>query len=145
MKTIAFLFILIGSVVFCQTGMNWRDAKIRSCKTFAECVTRADGTDLHRRKVQFYDAAIALWKSSDTQEARARVLYLRAVSLIREAKGDTGFKGDSSTILKVTHTDEYKDKAFADAKEDLDTALSVGKGLEGAQKRDAEKLLKEID
>ncbi|GBF51913.1 hypothetical protein LPTSP4_34510 [Leptospira ryugenii] len=77
----------------------------------------AEKTDIHRKKISFYNKAIALFEAKDGVKNKARVHLKRANSLIREAKGDTGYKGEIA--LKVTHKPEYKKGQFDKAKADL--------------------------
>ncbi len=66
----------------------------------------------------FFDEAILQHRSADKESSKIETLLKRANSIIKEANGDSGYRGD--VILKVTHKPEYKKAQFAKAKDDLE-------------------------
>ncbi len=88
------------------------------CNTFAECMAKSEKTDIYRKKISLYDEALVHYKKTDSEILRARALLNRANATIREALGDTGYKGEIP--LKVTHKPEYKTNQFKKATADLD-------------------------
>ena len=106
--------LCFGISLFAQNG----NAK-QLCSSFKDCISKAEKTDIHRKKIQLYDEAIVNFKSSDGEKNRISILLKRANSIIKEANGDTGYKGEIA--LKVTHKPEYKKQQFDKASEDLNS------------------------
>lgn len=90
-----------------------KDSKKKLCRDFSDCLAKAETTDVHRRKIQFFTEAESLWESKDTEEKLYSMLFLKANSIVKEALGDSGYKGE--TVLKVTHTANYKKEQFEKA------------------------------
>ncbi len=110
-------FLVFPILIFCQ-GLIFlellaQEKKKPLCSTFSDCLEKAEKTDIHRRKVQFFTEAEAVWKKSDSEPILYKVLWQMANSIVKEALGDTGYKGE--TILKVTHTEAYKKEQFSKA------------------------------
>ncbi|TGN14723.1 hypothetical protein EHS11_00755 [Leptospira ilyithenensis] len=104
--------LCFGLSLFAQDG----NAK-KLCSSFTDCSSKAEKTDIHRKKIQLYSEAITNFKSSDGEKNKISILLKRANSIIKEASGDTGYKGEIA--LKVTHKPEYKKQQFDKAREDL--------------------------
>lgn len=111
-----------------------------NCNSFKTCYERSTKTDVYRNKIRYLDGALHYWKSRDGKNVRAGALVERAEYRIREAGGDTGYKG--SEIVKVTHKKDYKESAYKSAISDLNEALKDPKSL-GNQKEAASQLLDE--
>ncbi|TGL61827.1 hypothetical protein EHQ58_04225 [Leptospira ognonensis] len=90
------------------------------CNSFSDCTAKALKTDIYRKKISFYEEALRIFKKSDGDLARSKVLLLKANATVREALGDTGYKGEIA--LKVTHKPEYKSAQLKKATADLDEA-----------------------
>jgi hypothetical protein len=91
--------------------------EIKVCKTFSECVMKSEKTDIHRKKITFYEEALKIYQPINGNLAKTKVFLLKANSIVREASGDTGYKGEIA--LKVTHKPEYKKLQFEKARADL--------------------------
>jgi len=130
--------LCIGFCVFAQEG----NVK-KICSSFSDCSSKAEKTDIHRKKIQLYDEAIANFKPADGEQKRISVLLKRANSIIKEANGDTGYKGEIA--LKVTHKPEYKKQQFAKAKEDLSSIESSASRLNSDEQLLYESLKSEIN
>lgn len=108
-----FFSILIFFHASVYLGLVAQKSKKPLCLDFSECVQKAEKTDIHRRKIQFYTEAEGIWKETNSEQLLYKVLWQMANSIVKEALGDTGYKGE--TILKVTHTEVYKKEQFSKA------------------------------
>ncbi|MDZ4726363.1 MAG: hypothetical protein SH817_09400 [Leptospira sp.] len=112
------IILLFSLLINISLGLVAKDpAPKKLCKSFNECITLAEKTDIHRKKISLYDEALVLVSDKDGISKKTKVNLLRANSLIREANGDTGYKGDLA--LKVTHKPEYKKAQYTKANTDL--------------------------
>ncbi len=97
-------------------GVRAGDAK-KLCVTFSDCVAKAEKTDIYRKKISLFEQALTLHKVEDGDLAKIKILLKKADALVREANGDTGYKGEIA--LKVTHKPEYKEAQYVKARRDL--------------------------
>jgi hypothetical protein len=104
--------LLIFSALFAKT----MEAK-EICSNIKDCLEKSEKTNIHRKKIRYYDEAINGQKSAKKNDLIVIVYLLRANSVIREAQGDTGYKGEIA--LKVTHKPEYIKSQYQKAKLDL--------------------------
>lgn len=113
MKKIFLFLLLIG-----LRNLTAKEPEIKKiCSIFSECVAKGEKTDIHRKKMTFFEEALNLYKVSDGEKVKWKVLLKRANSIILEAGGDTGYKGEIP--LKVSHKPEYKKSQNEKAKVDL--------------------------
>lgn len=135
--------MLVFALLFISwTYCNAQGRKINlptNCNSFKSCYTLSTETDILRNKIRYLDGAIHSWKAKDTKQVRARAFFERAQYLIREAKGETGYKG-TEINLKVSHTKAYKETSFKSAISDLTQALTEPNSL-GDQEKEAVGLL----
>jgi hypothetical protein len=110
-----------------------------NCSSFQSCYDLSTKTDILRNKIRYLDGAIHFWKTKDTKQVRARAFNERAQYLVREALGETGYKG-SEINLKVNHNKAYKETSYESAISDLTEALT-DPSLLGDQEKEATKLL----
>ncbi|EOQ95090.1 hypothetical protein LEP1GSC195_0694 [Leptospira wolbachii serovar Codice str. CDC] len=87
------------------------------CQSLSDCETKADATSIHRKKITLLSFGLTEY-SKDAPVQKLIPSYLkRARSIILEANGDTGYKGE--VVLKVSHKPEYKQSQLIKAEEDL--------------------------
>ncbi|MCU0823681.1 MAG: hypothetical protein MUF77_03465 [Leptospira sp.] len=85
------------------------------------------GTSIHRKKINFLTDAIENYSKKLTENERADLYLERARSIVIEASGDTGYRGEIQ--LKVTHKPEYKNSQMQKAKADLDLVNGLNQNL----------------
>lgn len=87
------------------------------CLSLSDCETKADATTIHRKKISLLTFGLTEY-AKDTPVEKLIPIYLKRVrSIILEANGDTGYKGE--IVLKVSHKPEYKQSQMLKAEEDL--------------------------
>ncbi|WP_039927583.1 hypothetical protein [Leptospira vanthielii] len=87
------------------------------CQSLSDCETKADATTIHRKKITLLSFGLTEY-SKDFPVQKLIPFYLKRVrSIILEANGDTGYKGE--VILKVSHKPEYKHSQLIKAEDDL--------------------------
>jgi hypothetical protein len=111
-----------------------------NCDSFKTCYTKSISTDIYRNKIRYLDGALKFWKTTDGDGNLVKALLERANFLIKEAGGETGYKGGDMN-LKVSHNKEYKETAYLSAIQDITDALKNEKGI-GGKKAEAQNLLK---
>lgn len=113
----------------------------KDCNTFDSCYAKSGQTDVYRNKIRYIDGAIHYWSEKDGESRLYTALVEKADYTIREAGGDTGYKG-TEINLRVNHKKEYRKIAYQSAIQDLSEALKNSKYL-GDKKQSAESLLRE--
>lgn len=115
------LFIFAVHVLVAESNVS------KLCNSFSDCTAKALKTDIYRKKISFYEEALRIFKKSDGELSRSKVLLLKANATVREALGDTGYKGEIA--LKVTHKPEYKSAQLKKATADLNEAEKQYEGF----------------
>ncbi|MCW7492722.1 hypothetical protein ND861_08690 [Leptospira sp. 2 VSF19] len=101
------------------------------CLSLSDCETKADATTIHRKKITLLNFALSEYAKNAPIE-KLLPLYLKRVrSIILEANGDTGYKGE--IVLKVSHKPEYKQSQRLKAEDDLKFLESNQNYLTSAQ------------
>ncbi|MDF3820312.1 hypothetical protein P3G55_10395 [Leptospira sp. 96542] len=107
-------FFLVCIFLITQTTIHGNE---KICLGFQDCIDKASKTSIHRKKINFYTEAIDRYANFKSEGRLAKVYLLRAKSIITEASGDTGYRGEID--LKVTHKPEYVKNQLVKAKLDL--------------------------
>lgn len=110
-------------VLFFVFQIYSQDQKAKYCSSLKDCVKKSEATTIHRKKINFYTDALENFTSKVSDNDRAILLLSRAKSIILEANGDSGYRGEID--LKVTHKPEYKKAQLDKAKLDLDQVEKV--------------------
>jgi hypothetical protein len=127
MKNLALIFVFTLSWTYCYAQARKVNLPT-NCNSFKTCYDRSTKTDIYRNKIRLLDGAIHFWKPEDTKQAKSRAYYERAKYLVREASGETGYKG-KDVNLKVNHNKAYKETSISAAIEDLQEAMKDPKSL----------------
>ncbi|TGL41572.1 hypothetical protein [Leptospira perdikensis] len=110
-------FLLIVLLTVLNLSLQAEPKTKNICLSLSDCESKADATEIHRKKITLLSLGITEY-SKDSPIPKLIPLYLkRAKSIILEANGDTGYKGE--VILKVSHKPEYKQSQLIKAEEDL--------------------------
>lgn len=88
-----------------------------TCNSLTDCEEKAGSTEIHRKKISLLSFGISEYASSATIRDLIPLYLKRVKSIILEANGETGYKGE--IVLKVTHKPEYKMTQLKKAEEDI--------------------------
>lgn len=87
------------------------------CFSLADCEFKAEATTIHRKKITLLSFGLSEYAKDASAQELIPIYLKRAKSIILEANGDTGYKGE--VILKVNHKPEYKQSQLLKAEDDL--------------------------
>jgi len=136
-KKIAITLMIISWV---QCSASDRKISIpKNCNSFDSCLEKSKESDVLRNKIRYLDGCIHYWNKADGDEKKIAAIIERAEYIIREAGGDTGYKGDD-VVLKVNHKKEYRETSYNSAIKDLEMLLDNSK-LDSKSKGKSEQLL----
>jgi hypothetical protein len=121
------LLSLILVFLFNLSSTFANEPKSKFCNSLKDCREKFLGTSIHRKKINFLTDAIENYSKKLTENERADLYLERARSIVIEASGDTGYRGEIQ--LKVTHKPEYKNSQMQKAKADLDLVNGLNQNL----------------
>ncbi|TGL88303.1 hypothetical protein EHQ68_10805 [Leptospira congkakensis] len=105
------LLTLYGVSLFSESNLK------ALCENLDDCEKKADLTEIHRKKITLLTFGITEYGKGASIQSLCPLLLKRIKSIILEANGDTGYKGE--IILKVNHKAEYKQSQLLKAEEDI--------------------------
>ncbi|MCZ8343713.1 MAG: hypothetical protein O9301_11815 [Leptospira sp.] len=126
------LFVLFIVLLFNHSFVYANEAKTKFCTSLKDCRDKYLGTSIHRKKINFLTDAIENYSSKLNENEKAELYLERARSIVLEASGDTGYRGEIQ--LKVTHKPEYKNSQMQKAKSDLDLVIGLNQNLSESNK-----------
>jgi len=132
-------FFLVITFIFSFSSLFSKETPpSKLCNSFSDCSLKANKTDIYRKKISLYEEALKLFKKSDGEVAKIKVHLFKANAIIREAQGDTGYKGEIP--VKVSHKPEYKDAQFQKAEFELKEVEKKLTQLQGSEQELYEEL-----
>lgn len=136
-----FIFILfLVPWIYC-TAAERKITIPKNCDSFNSCYKKSQSTDIYRNKIRYLDGALEYWRTTDGEDVMVKALLERATYLVKEAGGDTGYKG-SDMNLKVSHKKEYKETSYSAAIQDITDALKYKSSMNKEDQDSAKNLLK---
>ncbi|PJE02257.1 MAG: hypothetical protein CK427_08230 [Leptospira sp.] len=135
------LILIVTPWIYC-TAAERKITIPTNCNSFKTCYDKSQTTDIYRNKIRYLDGALHFWRSTDGEGLMAKALVERASYIVKEAGGETGYKG-SDMNLKVTHKKEYKETSYSAAITDLTEAIKYKSSLNKDEMDAAKDLLKQ--
>ncbi|PJZ44185.1 hypothetical protein [Leptospira brenneri] len=104
-------FVLYGNTLLSESKPK------TLCNSLEDCGKKAELTEIHRKKISLLTFGINEYSQGVLIQNLLPMYLKRAKSIILEANGETGYKGEIT--LKVSHKPEYKQTQLKKAEEDI--------------------------